>query len=141
METASEKTCAYCGLPPVKNDSNIDIKLKVCSRCKNVYYHGLECQQKHWKAGHKKECEQTLAQRKKAGGFCSSNKNAGIKKKKTTAHYSMDQIHQLVTRRFKELRAKGISTQDSMKQARDEFQPSEHEMDPGTKVASMFGMR
>jgi len=141
MEAASEKTCAYCDLPPHIDESNKEIKLKVCSRCKDVYYHDLECQKKHWKAGHKIDCDQTLAQRKKANGFYSSNKNVG-NKKKITEHYSMDQVHQLVTRRFKELRSQGISTQDSMKQARDEFQPSEeHELDPGTKVASMFGMR
>jgi len=46
----------------------------------------------------------------------------------------MDPVHKLVTRRFKELRSQGVSTQEAMKRARGEFQPSEeHELDPGSK--------
>jgi len=28
-----------------------------CSRCKKTKYCGKDCQTKHWKAGHKKECK------------------------------------------------------------------------------------
>ena len=30
--------------------------LKICQRCKSVYYCSKECQLKHWRAGHKREC-------------------------------------------------------------------------------------
>jgi glycogenin glucosyltransferase len=49
-------------------------------------------------------------------------------------------IHRLVTRRFKELRAEGMPTQDAMAQARAELQPEET-TDAGSQVAAMFGMR
>jgi hypothetical protein len=31
-------------------------ELKMCGRCKRVYYCSTRCQQKHWKAAHKSEC-------------------------------------------------------------------------------------
>jgi glycogenin glucosyltransferase len=49
------------------------------------------------------------------------------------------QIHRLVTRRFKELRAEGMPIQDAMAQARAELQPEETG-DAGSQVAAMFGM-
>ena len=127
METGLKKICAYCGLPPRKDaSSDTEIKLKKCSRCKIVFYHDAECQKKHWKGGHKKVCGQ------------SSRKNDNSKHKKTK-HRSMDPVHQLVTRRFKELRSQGMSTQEAMTQARDELMPSEeNEMDAGSKGTCML---
>jgi hypothetical protein len=29
----------------------------VCSRCESAWYCGEDCQKKHWKSGHKKECK------------------------------------------------------------------------------------
>lgn len=49
-------------------------------------------------------------------------------------------IHKLVTKRYKELRAQGKSTKLAMEQARTELQP-EQNVDPGSQVAAMFGMR
>ncbi|KAH9847995.1 MM3350-like domain-containing protein [Lenzites betulinus] len=39
--------CAWCGSPS---------DLKACSRCKQRYYCGKECQKAHWTSGHKHEC-------------------------------------------------------------------------------------
>jgi hypothetical protein len=51
----------------------------------------------------------------------------------------MDPVHQLLTRRFKELRSQGMSTQEAMTQARDELMPSEeNEMDAGSKGTCML---
>ena len=50
-------------------------------------------------------------------------------------------IHKLVTKRYKELRAQGKSTQQAMEQARAELQPEQTDADPGSQVAAMFGMR
>jgi glycogenin glucosyltransferase len=50
-------------------------------------------------------------------------------------------IQKLITKRYKELRKQGKSTQEAMQQARDELQPGEdREIDPGSQVAAMFGM-
>lgn len=52
------------------------------------------------------------------------------------------QIHKLISRRFKELRAQGLSAREAMQQAQSEFQvPESEDVDAGTKVAAMFGMR
>ena len=52
------------------------------------------------------------------------------------------QIHKMITKRFKELRSQGYSSEDAMKQARDELAPSDdYEPSPGTQVAAMFGMQ
>eukprot|EP00980_Cylindrotheca_fusiformis_P020974 scaffold7987_cov200-Cylindrotheca_fusiformis.AAC.3 len=50
------------------------------------------------------------------------------------------EIHRLVSKRYKELRAQGMSTRDAMQQARTELQPGE-DVDAGSQVAAMFGMR
>ena len=51
-------------------------------------------------------------------------------------------IHQMVTKRYKQLRSEGMSIEDAMKQAREELQPSDDfEPDVGTKVAMMFGIQ
>jgi TPR repeat protein len=47
----STRKCASCGRGCEKG-----VKLKPCSRCKSVFYCGEECQQAHWKAGHKTNC-------------------------------------------------------------------------------------
>lgn len=44
------RVCDACGLPP--RDGK---KLRCCSRCKDVWYHDLECQKKHYPQ-HKKRC-------------------------------------------------------------------------------------
>lgn len=50
--------------------------------------------------------------------------------------------HKLVQKRYKTLRAEGKSTQEAMQQARAEILPgSDQEVDVGTQVAAMFGMR
>ena len=41
------KQCAFCGK---KQD------LKLCKKCKSVYYCNKECQVSHWKSSHKFEC-------------------------------------------------------------------------------------
>lgn len=128
-----EKSCAYCCQPPRKDEAGNEIKMKTCSRCKRVYYHDIDCQKRHWKL-HKKSCGQP----KPSQHPLSSMPEKKIKQK----HHSMDPVHQLVTRRFKELRSQGVSVHQAMQKARAEFQPSEdHELDPASKVAAMFGMR
>jgi glycogenin glucosyltransferase len=54
---------------------------------------------------------------------------------------SSPSIHKLISNRFKELRVRGKSTQDAMRQAREELQPDEPNLDVGSQVAAMFGMR
>ena len=49
-------------------------------------------------------------------------------------------VHNQVSKRFKELRAQGMSTKEAMQQARRELQPKE-DLDVGSQVAAMFGMR
>jgi hypothetical protein len=52
------------------------------------------------------------------------------------------QLHALIGKRFKELRSQGKSGKDAMKQAREEYnQGDDTEIDAGTQVATMFGMR
>ena len=128
---ASKKLCSYCRKPPLKDAAGNDIKMKVCSRCKSVCYHNIECQKKHWKE-HKKACRyhnlsssQTLA---------SAPKNPVNSHKTKQKHRSMDPVHQRVTKRFKQLRSQGVSVQEAMKRAREEFQPSEKfDRDPATE--------
>lgn len=50
------------------------------------------------------------------------------------------QIHQLVSNRYKVLRAQEMSPRDAMQQARRELEP-EQDLDAGSQVAAMFGMR
>ena len=62
-----------------------------------------------------------------------TTKGTRAKPEKQT-HYSNNQVHKLVARRFKELRLQGLSTQEAMKQARDELQPSDDlEPDAGSQ--------
>jgi len=53
------------------------------------------------------------------------------------------QIHKLIAKRFKELRAQGLSGNDAMQQARAEYNQGDDDVqvDAGTQVAAMFGMR
>ncbi len=37
-------------------------ELKTCGGCKMVYYCSMECQTKHWKSCHKKECKKLRRQ-------------------------------------------------------------------------------
>jgi len=43
-------TCSCCG------KTSDEKKFPRCKRCKRVAYCSKECQKKHWKAGHKKDC-------------------------------------------------------------------------------------
>jgi len=43
--------CACCGC-----SAGNDVKLKPCPRCKGPLYCGKDCQQAHWKGGHKERC-------------------------------------------------------------------------------------
>ena len=54
----STKCCANCG---VKENSNANIKLKICTACKSVHYCGVECQKKH-RPKHKKDCKKRAAE-------------------------------------------------------------------------------
>jgi hypothetical protein len=45
------RQCASCGRGCEKG-----LRLKPCSRCRNVVYCGNECQRAHWKGGHKESC-------------------------------------------------------------------------------------
>jgi hypothetical protein len=64
MEQAA-RVCSSCDLPPTGKDA----PLKSCSLCKQVWYHGVECQRKDF-SRHRKECKRLqnkkLALRKKA---------------------------------------------------------------------------
>lgn len=133
---SKERTCSYCGKLPFKDGAGNYMKMKTCSRCKSVYYHNIECQKKHWKV-HKKTCGNLYS-----SSAQSSSASASTTRRPAPKHRSMDSVHQLVTRRFKELRSQGVSVQEAMKRAREEFQSSdESDLDPGSKVAAMFGMR
>jgi hypothetical protein len=48
----STHKCASCG----RRGSGSGVKLKPCSRCKAVFYCGVDCQRRHWKEGHKLSC-------------------------------------------------------------------------------------
>jgi hypothetical protein len=43
--------CANCGLIATQS-----LKMKSCSKCHSVYYCSCDCQLRHWKKMHKKEC-------------------------------------------------------------------------------------
>ena len=62
---------------------------------------------------------------------------------KAAAAKDPKRLHKLVAMRYKELRAEGLSTQEAMQQARQEYQPDggAAQLDPGAQVAAMFGMR
>ena len=136
MPLSIEKICAFCRKPPSKDETGNCIKLKTCSRCKSVCYHDIECQKKHWKV-HKKVCgissppsSQSPAAQASITKRPSTSNNIRTKQK----HRSIDPIHQLVTRRFKELRKQGAPVQEAMKRAREEFQTSEDRyLDPASK--------
>lgn len=49
-------TCVVCQKPGSSK----------CSKCKSVYYCGVDCQVKHWQAGHKEECNNQLVVAKPA---------------------------------------------------------------------------
>jgi len=49
--------CAQCGSTTCKDEENKDKPLLKCSACKSVYYCSKDCQKKHFKVGHKAECE------------------------------------------------------------------------------------
>lgn len=54
------------------------------------------------------------------------------------------QLHKLIAKRFKELRAQGKSGKEAMQQAREEYHQGDDNdaaIDPGMQVAAMFGMR
>lgn len=130
-----ENTCSFCGKLPLKDEAGNYTKMKICSRCKSVRYHDIECQRKHWKL-HKKNCgnvNPTSSQSSSSAAVSSTRRPATGDRTKQN-HRSMDPVHQLVTRRFKELRSRGASVQEAMKRARNEFQPSEEfDLDPGSK--------
>merc|ERR1712098_654381 len=45
---SAERTCAFCGV--------VQLKMKICSRCKQVNYCSGQCQKSHWKE-HKRQCK------------------------------------------------------------------------------------
>lgn len=52
------------------------------------------------------------------------------------------QLHALIAKRYKELRAQGKSGKEAMQQAREEYhQEDASEIAPAAQVAAMFGMR
>jgi lipopolysaccharide biosynthesis glycosyltransferase len=70
-----------------------------------------------------------VARRPAAAGTSGSNNNPR-------------ELHKLIGKRFKELRAQGKSGKEAMQQAREEYQQGDDaEIDPGSQVAAMFGMR
>lgn len=131
---SKEKTCAFCGKPPLKDENGNYIKMKTCSRCRSVFYHDIECQKKHWKV-HKKTCgKPNPSLPHSSSAQASTTRRQAADNRTKQKHRSMDPVHQLVTRRFKELRSQGVSVQEAMKRAREEFQPSEEsDLDPGSK--------
>lgn len=62
-----------------------------CSKCKVVAYCSVECQAKHWKAGHKSQCAELarknplVAQSKKAAATTEESKESGLKERKKAA--------------------------------------------------------
>lgn len=130
MSTSTEKICAFCGKPPFNDEEGNCIKMKTCSRCKKVYYHDVECQKKHWKV-HKQSCAKTSSSSGQSRATKSSITSNSTKQK----HRSIDTAHQLVTRRFKELRKQGVPIQEAMTRAREEYQPSEGDLDPASQGA------
>lgn len=132
--TSIEKLCSFCKKPPLKDKAGNFIKMKTCSRCRSVFYHDIECQKKHWKI-HKKTCGKFDPSSSQLSPVVASTpRPLATTKRKKQKHRSMDPVHQLVTGRFKELRSQGVSVQEAMKRARNEFQPSEqYNLDPGSK--------
>merc|ERR1712167_329988 len=57
-DTGRTKTCAQCGMQEyVSSAAKMTFNfIKVCTRCKNVYYCSKACQKLHWKV-HKKVCK------------------------------------------------------------------------------------
>ncbi|KAG2497745.1 hypothetical protein HYH03_004478 [Edaphochlamys debaryana] len=49
--------CANPACASLEGDSEADVRLQQCGRCRRVSYCCRECQTAHWKAGHKAECE------------------------------------------------------------------------------------
>ena len=59
-----------------------------------------------------------------------------------SASHDPRHLHRLIAKRFKELKRQGKSAKEAMEEARLEYgQGSNQEIDPGTAVAAMFGMR
>jgi len=132
MPSTTKKTCAFCGLPPRNDEAGNRIKMKSCSRCKSVYYHDMECQKKHWRV-HKKACGTPKQPPAK------SNNRPQPAPPPRALHRSMTAPHQDVARRFKELRSQGLSTQEAMKRARDECEPSSGTHPDARKQGAKFG--
>lgn len=59
--------CSYCGMTPIN-----DRRLKRCRKCQAAYYCNRDCQQKHWKSGHKDQCDGNASA--PAGGRTQKNK-------------------------------------------------------------------
>mmetsp|Transcript_10865 Transcript_10865/g.23015 ORF Transcript_10865/g.23015 Transcript_10865/m.23015 type:complete len:143 (+) Transcript_10865:139-567(+) len=138
-----EKTCAYCGLPPRKDENGICIKMKKCSRCKIVSYHDIDCQKHHWKI-HKNSCgkKDSTTSSQSSSGAASATRGPAPSNRTKRKHRSITPTHKLVTNRYKELRSQGVSAQEAMKRAQDEFHPSDEKvLESGSKVAAMFGLR
>ncbi len=123
MSTSTQKICAFCGKPPFNDETGNCINMKTCSRCKQVYYHDVECQKKHWKI-HKQSCGKPSS---------SATKSSTTSNRPKQKHRSMNTAHQLVTRRFKELRKQGVPVQEAMTRAREEHQPSTGDLDPASQ--------
>ena len=54
--TLSHMTCWQC-----KKEASSTVKLSRCKQCSLATYCSRECQVLHWKAGHKKECKNSIA--------------------------------------------------------------------------------
>lgn len=75
-ELPTEKTaCAQCGAKQQKDDPAK--ALMVCSACKSVWYCSRDCQKVHYKAGHKRVCEEMRA----INGVVVAKENGKPKKK------------------------------------------------------------
>jgi hypothetical protein len=132
--SSRERTCSFCGKPPLKDEAGNYIKMKRCTRCRSVFYHDIECQKKHWKV-HKEECGNPCPPAPQSSSApVSTTRRPATSNRTKQKHRSMDPVHQLVTRRFKKLRSQGVSEKEAMKRARNEFQRSEeYDLDPGSK--------
>ncbi|KAG2487473.1 hypothetical protein HYH03_013895 [Edaphochlamys debaryana] len=49
--------CANPACASLEGDSEADVRLQQCARCRRVSYCCRECQMAHWRAGHKAECK------------------------------------------------------------------------------------
>jgi MYND finger/Sel1 repeat len=54
-----------CGVPDDDDDDEYYIPIRRCAGCKAVGYCGTECQKKHWKMGHKTDCQGVIKLREK----------------------------------------------------------------------------